>query len=175
MSRRALLVLALLAGACRAPESGCDPRIGVGPSFLPNIGVAGNVDWRLSALGAGELRADANLTQQFLDDEDFVDDGNESAGDWTQISLGLRYVATPDDEASWESFVGPVWFHARGEPNIIDEPGRYVGVRAGLGYHVRLSPRFSMGPSLAVVYGWDGGGPARFPQLTWDLTFAPGR
>jgi len=166
---RLLLALALANGACSAPPADRAPRLGLALSALPDLGLEGSFDWRVAELARGDLRAELHGAQQFLDDEDFADDGNSSAGDWTQAGLGLRWIATPVAEGSWEWIAGLVWFEARGEPNLIELPGHYLGLRFGFGYRVRLTPSIDLGPELVGILAQGEGDCVLVPQLVWGL------
>ncbi len=174
-----LLVAAAALCGCAAPGPTA-PRVGLAASALPNLGVEGTLDARVAGLAGGELRAEAQLVQQFLDDEDLSSDGNPGAGDWTQVGLGLRWVARapggvggagapPAGLGCWELFGGGVWAHARGVPNLIDSAGRHAGVRLGFGYRVPFGRGWSLGPELALLGLWIDGRLELAPQAGWGL------
>jgi len=159
----------LIAAGCSAPEGGRDPRIGLAASVLPNAGLEaqGSILWKRRATVDWHL--EASITQQVIDDTDFATDGNPAAGDFTQAGLSLRAVTAARDRRHWTLRTGVVWFRARGEPNVIDEPGDYFGLRIGVGFETDLSPRWSMGPELAVIPAWGEGEFVILPQVTWGV------
>ena len=126
-------------------------------------------------LGGGDLRAEVHVAQQPFDDKDVSDDGNRPAGDYTQAGAGLRYVVWPEARSSWEIALAAVWFEARGAPNLIDEAEQYLGLRAGLGWRVRVSDRLDLGPELSVLFGESDADTVLFPQFTWGLRWRLGR
>jgi hypothetical protein len=166
---------------CLAPLAGCaatgsrDLGLGLGLSLLPNIGLAAQgsqvmretPDWTWS----GELE----LTHQFIDEESLSDDGNPPAGDWTQVQLGLLWASHPEGRRHWTHRAGMFWFRALGEPNIIDDPGDYVGLYYGAGYRTDFGPHLSMGPELALLGAFrEGGGVVEVvPQFTWRVIWRP--
>jgi hypothetical protein len=162
-------VLGVLLAACAAPETGRGPRFGLAGSAVPNLGVEGALEIPVGRRGDTLLAADLHLVQQFLDDEDLADDGNPEAGDWTQAGLALRAITDADDEGHWTFRVGPEWFEARSNPNIVDEPGHYVGLRVGLGFERDLTPGVSMGPEVSFLLAWGEGTFEWVPQLVWGL------
>lgn len=166
-------VLALATAACQAPEGGRDPRLGLAASILPNVGLEaqGSVLWKRRP--EVDWRIEASVAQQFLDDEDFVTDGNPAAGDLTQVGLSLRAVTAAKDRRHWTLRTGLVWIRARGAPNIIEEAGDYVGLRIGLGFETDLTPRWSIGPEIALIPAWGEGEFELVPQFTWGVRWRP--
>ena len=151
--------------ACRAPE------LALAPSFLPNLGLAASVAVPLGE--ASPWRFEARFTDQFVDDKAFADDGNPEAGNWTQLDLGLLHLTEGDGERAWSVRLGLVGFEARGEPNLVDEPGEYVGAYLGLGRFWSFGRGFAFGPEVTLV-GATGEDPfALFPQLTWGFRWTP--
>ena len=65
-------------------------RYGAGVSIGPNLGAELAIEKPLGRRGAIEWAGEFHLAHQFLDDEAFADDGNPSAGAWTQAGLALR-------------------------------------------------------------------------------------
>src|SRR5262245_13405728 len=119
---RAPLALVLAATGCRSGP----PAVAVAPSLLPNLGVAASLAQPLHAGSA--WHAEARFTDQFLDDKTFADNGFPEAGNWTQLDLGFERAPPPDaDGRAWTTRFGVVGFDARGEPNIVEVAGHYVG------------------------------------------------
>ena len=145
---------------------------GVGPSFLPNVGASvefGSVYKRGARfIWSGEMK----FTWQFLDDEDFIDDGNPGAGNWWQAQGGIKLATNPRARRHWTFRGGGVWFYAEGEPNIVQEPGHYFGVYAGIGFEAEITSNFSTGPELQglFVYGQDR--VFAIPQFTWHFIWS---
>jgi hypothetical protein len=162
-----MLLVVLTAGtACRAPE------LGLAPSFLPNLGLAAS-----AALPLGEAspwRAEARFTDQFVDDKSFADDGNPPAGDWTQLDLGLLWLSEPEESRAWSLRFGVLAFEARGEPNLVEESGDYVGAYCGAGRFWYFGKGFAFGPELTLVAATGPDPLAIFPQLTWGFRWTPG-
>ena len=160
------LALAVATVACHSPA---EPRVGLAASVLPNVGLeaTGSVLWKRRP--RVDWRVEASVAQQFIDDKDFADDGNPGAGDFTQVGLSLRVVTAARERRHWTLRVGPVWFRARGAPNLIDEAGDYVGLRIGLGFETDLTPRWSLGPEIALISAWGEGNFELVPQLTWGV------
>ena len=148
-------------------------RYGAAPSFLPNLGVQLSADWPLARTDAGRWRFEVQAVDQFLDDESFSNDGNPAAGNWTQLAAGWRLVRSPDSEESAEWFAGPIYFHARGKPNLVEKPGVYLGLRAGVGYLVHLTPNLVMGPEFSLVVAHGNRDDVIFPQIAWGIRWSP--
>jgi len=166
-----------LAVACAAPgERG--PDFALAPSALPNLGLMAGASVPLDR-GPAERRhwrAEARFIDQFLDDKAIADNGLEPAGDWTQLELGLRRDGPIEDRLRWSWRAGLVGFEARGEPNMIDEPGKYFGVYFGFGRFVDFGHGFSFGPEASVLVASGEEDPfVMVPQLTWGLRWAPQR
>lgn len=169
------LVLALGApftvAGCSAPEGGRAPRVGLAGSVLPNAGLEAQGSVLLQRRPRVDWRLEASVTQQFYDDSDIVDDGNPEAGDFTQVGLSLRALTAAHERRHWTLRAGPVWFRARGRPNLVDEAGDYLGLRVGVGFETDLSERWSMGPELALITAYGEGKWELVPQLTWGVRF----
>ena len=153
------------ASACHAPE------LAFAPSFLPNLGLMGSASTHVSATSAWQV--EARFTDQFLDDKSFADDGNPEAGNWTQLDLGLLWVSSWEDEHAWSARFGVLGFEARGEPNLVEESGEYVGAYCGVGRFWRCSRTLAIGPELTLVVASGDDPLAIFPQLTWGLRWMP--
>lgn len=172
----AFLALPALLGACTTPEGLREEAyLGASASVLPNFGgslEAGQVFHREDGkTDAFEVQA----TWQFFDDESLLDDGNPSAGDWLQLQGGFKRLIAAGDDRSWTLRGGAVWFRAEGEPNIINDPGDYLGGYAGFGFETRLSEHWSMGPELSLMLVTREGEfeVNAVPQLDWHLIWRP--
>jgi hypothetical protein len=165
--------IVFLCCACTAPEGGRDPEVGLAASLLPNAGLAASASAAVRRTEA-EWRAEARFTDQFVDDKALSDNDRPEAGNWTQLELGLRADLDPDAERSWLVRFGAIGFEARGEPNIVDESGEYVGVYVGVGYRAWFSGKLAFGPELVLIAA---SGPDPFvlvPQLVWGVSYRPG-
>jgi len=167
-----LLLLALMAG-CKGLEGGEDLSVGTSLSALPNIGLS---------LSAGQVfERDAERTWAFelegthqpWDDEDLADDGNPHAGTITQIQMGVKRTSDPMDSRHWTQRYGVGWFRARGEPNIVQEPGDYEVLYAGIGFETHLTKSISMGPELSLMLALrEKQSSFDFvPQFNWHITW----
>jgi len=158
-----LLAPAALACASR-------PTLGLAPSLLPNLGLAASLSAPVRESSPWEL--EARFTDQFVDDKSFADNGFPEAGNWTQLDLGLLRVAWQDEHA-WSTRFGVVGFRARGEPNIVEESGDYLGLYLGVGRFVRLAPGLAFGPELTLIAASGDDPRVLIPQLTWGLRWTP--
>lgn len=158
-------IAALAGAACRAPE------VGLAPSFLPNLGLAGSL--AVPVREEGPWRLEARFTDQFLDDKTFADDGNPEAGNWTQLDLGLLRFSAWEGERAWSTRFGLVGFEARGEPNLADEPGEYWGIYFGFGRFTWLGRGFAFGPELTLIAATGPDPQVFIPQLTWGFRWMP--
>ena len=166
------LLLALLTG-CGTTGWGDDLYMGGSLSAVPNIGLS---------LTAGQIferdeervwSFELEMTHQPWDDEDFSNDGNSAAGDITQFQMGVKRSSDPLGHRHWTQRYGFAWFRARGEPNLVQEPGDYVGIFAGFGFETQLSESLSMGPELSLMLAdIEGGGEFTLvPQFNWHITW----
>ncbi len=172
----ASLLMPLMTG-CAALEGipgGEDISLGTSFSALPNIGysftAAQVYDREPERTWSFELEG----THQPWDDEDLSDDGNPAAGDITQIQIGVKRTSDPMDWKHWTQRYGVGWFRARGEPNIIQEPGDYEMVYAGFGFETQLTKSISMGPELSLTAATTEGGKSDIywvPQFNWHITW----
>jgi hypothetical protein len=170
---RLLAGLLPLLGACRLPEPARGPDLELTPSLLPNLGLALSATVPLDLDATHETRLELRFTDQFLDDKSIAPNGDPEAGDWTQLDLGLRWNER-GPETFWTFRVGLTTFRARGEPNLIDAPGGYVGLYAGLGRRTWLTEHLFLGPELSLIVAHGDDDPrALVPQITWGLTWTP--
>lgn len=169
LGRYGLVLAAFAPGACLAPRGAREPRVGLALSALPNLGLEAQGSVRLAVRGETDWRAELAVAEQFLDDENLARDGNPGAGDWTQVGLSLRALTSPAERHHWTARIGAIWFRARGEPNVIDLPGDYVGLRLGLGFETDLGRSWSFGPELALIPAYGEGEFVLVPQVTWGV------
>ena len=146
-------------------------ELGFGPSVLPNLGLSGSVALRVREGTRVSTWIETELTSQFLDDADLADDGNPGAGNWTQLRAGAKFTLPYGERHYATARTGLHWFDARGEPNIIDDPGHYYGTYFGLGFETRVTEHLAMGPELALLPSFaTGGGTGHLvPQLAWRI------
>ncbi|MSR62341.1 MAG: hypothetical protein EXS08_07850 [Planctomycetes bacterium] len=146
-------------------------NLGLAPSLLPNVGVAASAAVPLRAGSAWQV--EARGTYQFIDDKSIADNGLPEAGDWTQLDLGLLHLALPQEGSAWSTRFGVVGFTARGEPNLVEESGDYLGLYCGVGRFTTFGRGFSFGPELTLVAASGNDPRVLIPQLTWGLRWAP--
>jgi hypothetical protein len=159
------LASALLALGCESHP----PTFALAPSILPNLGLAASLSAPVRAGSEWEL--EARFTDQFVDDKSFADNGFPEAGNWTQLDLGLLRLAWEEDRA-WSTRFGVLGFEARGEPNLADEPGEYVGVYFGMGRFTRFGS-VAFGPELTLIAATGPDPAVWIPQITWGLRWSP--
>jgi hypothetical protein len=165
--RRLALVVACLAPVgCAGPAT-----LALAPSVLPNLGLVAGVSAPLAPSSRYEL--EARLTEQFLDDKTFADNDFPEAGDWSQLELGLVRL-TWSEERAWSTRFGLIAFRARGEPNLVDEAGDYLGAYVGVGRFTRFAPGLAFGPELALIFASGDDPRVLVPQITWGLRWTPG-
>ena len=145
-----------------------------GFSALPNLGVTAGVGQTFLRTERFEYVLELQGTLQPWDDEDLHDDGNPPAGDLTQFQLGVKRAGPWGVRRTWTGRAGAVWFRAEGEPNIVQEPGDYLGVYVGAGFETRLTPHLSVGPDfvLMLVSLERSGEVDLVPQFRWTFTWA---
>jgi hypothetical protein len=149
--------------------AGCHtPTVGLAPSILPNLGLAGALAVPLAPRGAWQL--EARFTDQWLDDKSFADNGFPEAGNWTQLDLGALWIEpVPADETRWSLRFGATAFEARGDPNMVEEPGEYLGAYLGAGRLTLFGGRWLVGPELTLLVASGEDPRVIVPQLTWGV------
>jgi len=172
-ARAAVLALLCAAGCGVLPTAERDLGATVGFSALPNLGITVGA---FQAFRGDELREDAlELTShfQFLDDKDLHDNGDPAAGDFTQFQIGLRRAWTEPLERRWTARGGIAWFRAEGEPNIVQEPGDYLGIYGGIGFEKVLGRGLSIGPDVTLILASreSSGKLDVLPQFTWRVSW----
>ena len=145
------------------------PTLALAPSLMPNLGLAASVSLPVRASSAWEL--EARFTDQFVDDKAFADNGFPEAGNWTQLDLGLLRLVW-EEERAWSTRFGVTGFEARGEPNLVDESGEYLGVYAGVGRFTRFGA-LAFGPEITLIAASGPDPRVLIPQLTWGLRWTP--
>lgn len=153
-------VFLALAGACRAPS------VGLAPSILPNLGLAGSLGL---PLGSGAWQLEARFTDQWVDDKSVADNGFPEAGNWTQLDLGALWIEPAREGARWSLRFGATAFEARGEPNMVEEAGEYLGGYVGAGRFTLFGGRWLVGPELTLLFASGEDPFAIVPQLTWGV------
>jgi hypothetical protein len=170
--RLGLALAPLAATGCGSP--GRRASFGLAPSLLPNVGLAASLALPLEPPAESEGRGHVELrfTDQFVDDKTFADDGDPEAGNWTQLDLGWIELP-PSDTGGWSFRAGLTGFRARGEPNLVEESGDYVGVYVGAGRFTTLGPDWLFGPELALIVATGPDDRVVIPQITWGPRWAP--
>ncbi len=164
------LVLGATAG-CNATTPSLRPELSLAASLLPNLGLAAGLSVPIRETKAWQL--EARFTDQFVDDKSVADDGNPQAGNWAQLDLGLLHLWPWEDERAWSLRLGLTGFEARGEPNLAEEAGDYIGVYCGVGRFRRFGS-IAIGPELTLVAATGPDPLVLIPQLTWGLRWMPG-
>jgi len=170
-SVRLILLLALIVVGCRSrikPERESDIYGGTGVVALPSIGgqvTGGQYFWKSSDKYdfAFELRAN-------------VEGGASSAtqsGGFYQVQMGVKQILSPGYDQHLFFRYGLTWFRAIGDPNLIREPGDYLGGFGSVGYEWRLGKRWWIGPEAIfnLVNGEAGLGTEFVPQVGLNLVF----
>jgi hypothetical protein len=162
--------LGVLGAGCAAR-----PQLGLAPSLLPNIGLAASVALPLSPEKGSESPwlLEARFTDQFVDDKSLADNGFPEAGNWTQLDLGLMRFTPWEDGHTWSMRFGIVGFDARGEPNLADESGEYLGAYFGMGRFAWFGD-LAFGPELTLVAATGPDPRVVIPQITWGVRWMPG-
>ena len=150
---------------------------GVGGNIIPSVGVslhAGRVLWRTEHI-TGSIEGE--VIGQFIDDETFIDDGNPEADPFVQAKLGIKTRNNPDSARHLTFRSGITYFNAGDNPNIVQEPGDYVGVYVGAGFETDLTPNLTVGPELSLTVAtqidqFDIGN-GIVPTLSWRATWWP--
>lgn len=171
LARAGRASLALLVAGILACHTG-PPSVGLAPSFLPNVGLAASLAAPLRSGSPWQL--EARFTDQFLDDKSFADNGDPQAGGWTQLDLGFLRQSEEQDGRFWSTRFGLVGFRARGEPNLVEVAGDYLGVYCGIGRFAHFGRGFMFGPELTLVAASGEDPRVLFPQITWGLRWSPG-
>jgi hypothetical protein len=166
MRTAALAAVCLAATGCAGPAT-----FGLAPSLMPNLGLAASLSAPARATSAWEL--EARFTDQFVDDKTFADNGFPEAGNWTQLDLGLLRLKWNEGRA-WSTRFGLTGFTARGEPNLAEESGDYLGAYFGLGRFTRFGANFAFGPELTLIAATGPDPLVLIPQLTWGVRWTPG-
>ena len=144
-------------------------------SALPNVGVAVSAGQVVNESPERTWAFELEAVSQFFDDEFFIDDGNPAAGHFGEIRIGLKRSPAWHSRRRWVTRLGGVWFRANGIPNIVQNPGDYVGLYGSLGFETRLSDTLSVGPEVSLALArQEGAGGAwdLLPQFFWRATWS---
>lgn len=145
-----------------------------GFSALPNIGVTvgGGILHNTGKYSGTQTSLELLGTIQPWDDEDFSNDGNTPAGDWSQVQIGMRHTA-PHPVGRRDSWrYGAVWARAKGTPNIVQTEGDHLGFYGGYGWDWELRDGWRFGPDLTLLLVAPEGQytPRPVPQLVFRLS-----
>jgi hypothetical protein len=99
--------------------------------------------------------------------------GNTSNGTWAQAQGGVKASFNPLGRGHPTARAGIAWFRTTEPTEFVDEEGDYVGLYAGVGYEVDVSPRFTTGPEISVMAAAKEGGsdPVYVPQFSWHFLY----
>jgi hypothetical protein len=170
VSHRCTLAAALLcAVSASVLSAGCHtPTVGLAPSILPNLGLAASLGLPLAPRSAWQL--EARFTDQWLDDKSIADNGFPEAGNWTQLDLGALWIdPAPASDSRWILRFGTTAFEFRGEPNMVEEPGEYLGLYIGAGRLTLFAHRWLIGPELTLLVASGDDPRVVVPQITWGV------
>jgi hypothetical protein len=168
---RPLLLVALLLVGCRsrvAPPRESEVYGGVGVVGLPSVGaqVTGGQYFSKGSDKydfAFELRAAVQGG----------DDSPTQDGGFYHLQAGVKQTTNPGHDRRLVFRYGLTWFRANGDPEVIDEPGDYLGAFAGAGYEWRLGERVWVGPEVTAnwVNGEGSRGSDFLPQAGFSVYF----
>ena len=163
--------LLLISAACQGMAESRDFSLGTSFSALPNIGLGLSATQVFDANEVRKWAFELEFTDQPWDDEDLSDDGHPTAGGWTQIQLGVKRLSNPEGPRHWTHRYGVAWFRALGAPNIIQEPGDYEALYAGIGFETDIGRSISIGPELSVMAALPEKGTrlSVVPQFNWHI------
>jgi hypothetical protein len=168
--RLALLAALLLVG-CRSriqPERESEIYGGVGVVGLPSVG---------AQVTAGQYVSKSSPKYDFAFElRAAVEGGSDSPtqdGGFYQVQAGLRQVTSPGHDRRWVFRYGLTWMRANGDPQVIDEPGDYLGAYGGVAYEWQVGRRVWVGPevTLSVVDGEGSRGSEVLPQIGFGVFF----
>jgi len=167
------LLFSTLLTSCGSTGWAKDLHGGAAFSAVPNLGVS------LAAGQTFDRNSERTWTFEFegtfqpWDDEDLSDDGNVHSGDVTQIQMGVKRTSDPLDWRHWTQRYGAGWLRARGEPNVIQQPGDYELLYAGFGFETHLTKSITMGPELSLMIAQrEKQSSIDFiPQFNWHITW----
>ena len=164
------LLLLLSFAACRSrvqTEHSYEAFGGVGVAALPSVGVAVIAGQQFSERDKFDL--DFELRGIFQGG----DDSATQSGEFFQVQVGVKQTLNPGHRRRPFLRLGATWFRATGNPDLIDEPGDYLGVYFGGGYEFDVSPRVTISPdvSLNLVNGEGSIGAEFFPTFALNVLF----
>lgn len=170
MRRLSALLLLLAACQTRVADYPRDWYAGGSFSAIPAVGLALEGGKVIARPEKFDLSAEAQAVWQFLDDKDLADDGHADHGEMFAVRAGLKHATSPGHKRHFTLRYGFEYYHATGDPGIVDRAGDYYGAYVGFGFETELAPHWTMGPELsAVVLG--GEGTAVVPTFFWHLVY----
>jgi len=170
--RWTLALVALTVVACRTrvqtERKDFDLYGGAGLSALPDIGGSVTAGQYISKRSPKfDYAFEMRVAYQGGDDSATQD------GEFAQIQVGAKQVASPGHSKRLFFRYGFTWFRANGNPEIIDRSGDYFGVFGAVGYEWDLSDHWTFSPDVAVnmVDGEGSTGSELLPQLNLSFLF----
>ena len=166
-------VLVIAAACAGAPTRPRNVSWSAGFSALPNLGLTAGMDQVFHRKNDTSYALEVLATLQPWDDEDILSDGNSHAGNFAQFQLGVKRMRPAAEDRWWTARAGALWFRAKGEPNIVDLPGDYLGLYIGFGFEQQVNEHLTMGPDLSLLLASleSSGDLDVVPQLAWRVTF----
>jgi hypothetical protein len=158
--------------ACQTRVAGYPRDWYAGGSFaaIPGVGLAVEGGKVLARPDTFDWSGEAQFVWQFLDDKDLADDGHADHGEAMAVRAGFKHSTNPGHKRHLTLRYGFEYYHATGEPGIVDAPGDYYGAYVGFGFETELSRHWTMGPEIsAAVLG--GEGTEVVPTFFWHLVY----
>ena len=172
------------APAPRAPCVPCDPctsdwYAGVGPIYLPGIGVSLEVGRVLARTPTNTWSVEARGIFEFLDNTAFIAGGGGKTEwiDWKSAEVGVKVSRSPQAYRHLTGRFGAAFArYVGGDNHIVQEDGSYYGVYAGIGFETDVSDRLTVGPSLTglLITGGELDRTYLVPQLEWHAIWSLG-
>ena len=164
------LLLLLFFAACRSrvqTERSFEAFGGVGVAALPSVGAAVIAGQRFSEREKFDL--DFELRAIFQGG----DDSATQSGKFFQVQAGVKQTLNPGHRRRPFLRFGATWFRSTGNPDLIDQPGDYLGIYVGGGYEFDVSPRVTISPdvSLNLVNGEGSIGGEFLPSFALNVLF----
>lgn len=165
-------VLILLFAACQSRVGGYPRDWYAGGSFsaIPAVGLALEGGKVLACPDSFDWAAEGQIVWQFLDDKDLADDGHADHGEMAAVRAGFKHSTSPGHKRHLTLRYGFEYYHATGDPGIVDRPGDYYGAYVGFGFETELGPHWTMGPELSAAALW-GEGTAVVPTFFWHIVY----
>ncbi|MHC4549318.1 MAG: hypothetical protein ACYTEZ_11140 [Planctomycetota bacterium] len=166
---------ALVFTGCRSRVPGYPRNWYAGASFsaIPGVGLAAGGGKVVVRAKQHDWAAEAQIVRHFLDDKDLADDGFGDHGRMTAVRAGFKHSTNPGRTRHVTFRYGFMFYRATGAPGIVEAPGDYFGLYAGVGFETELSRRWTMGPelSLAVLEGEGSLSTEVVPTFHWHLFY----